>query len=274
MIARVFATALLGFSMVSPVLAETATVDGIDIYWTSEGEGPAVLLVHGWTCDTTVWTDQIAEFADRYKVIALDLPGHGLSGTPADGQFTMELYAKAVEAVRVDAGVDEIVLVGHSMGAPVISQYALDYPAAVAGLVAVDGGLLPPDPTAESPLPDGPFRQARERLIRSFFVPETTADIRDKVLHVMLAPPDERALAVAGAMATFSVDEGEQIDAPALVVLAGTAEVPGSAQMQEFREFIPDLEVEVIDRTGHFLMMEEPGVFNHLLGGFLQEAEY
>ena len=109
--------------------ASAATVDGLNIYSASSGSGkPTVVLVHGWTCDSSSWDAQVPVLASRYRVVTLDLPGHGRSGAPRDGKFSMDLFARAVEAVRVETGADKIVLVGHSMGAPVIRQYARLFP--------------------------------------------------------------------------------------------------------------------------------------------------
>ena len=102
-----------------------------------------MILVHGWTCDESSWDAQVPVLSQKYRVITLDLPGHGKSDPPKDGKFTMTVFARAVEAVRAEAKVDKVVLVGHSMGTPVIREYARLYPKHVAGLVPVDG-LLPP----------------------------------------------------------------------------------------------------------------------------------
>src|SRR5262245_47234852 len=145
----VFAATLLALFALE---ASAATVDGMKIQSSSVGSGPTIVFVHGWTCDSSSWTGQVPAFAKDHRVITLDLPGHGQSGSPKDGKLSMDLFARAVEAVRVDAGADRIVLVGHSMGAPVIRQYAHLYPNRVAGLVAVDGPL---DMRAFAELPQG-----------------------------------------------------------------------------------------------------------------------
>src|SRR6516165_3200359 len=101
--------------------AYAASVDGIPLHYTAAGKGPnTVILVHGWTCNSTVWDQQIPALAKQYRVLAIDLPGHGLSGSPEDGKLTMDLFARAIEAVRAEAGADNVVLVGHSMGTPVV----------------------------------------------------------------------------------------------------------------------------------------------------------
>jgi pimeloyl-ACP methyl ester carboxylesterase len=136
---HITAAAIVSFLFLAR-FASAATVDGIDIHWTSAGSGSqTVIFVHGWTCDETSWQGQVPVISQKYRVITLDLPGHGKSGSPKDGKFSMALFARAVEAVRNEAKIDRAVLVGHSMGTPVIRQYALMYPERVAALVLVDG---------------------------------------------------------------------------------------------------------------------------------------
>src|SRR5436189_5513087 len=97
--------------------------------WASSGTGKSTLIfVHGWTCDSTSWASQVPVLSKTYRVITLDLPGHGQSGSPSDGKFSMNLFARAVESVRAEAKAGKVVLVGHSMGAPVIREYARLYP--------------------------------------------------------------------------------------------------------------------------------------------------
>jgi pimeloyl-ACP methyl ester carboxylesterase len=126
-----------------------ATLDGMKIHSTSSGKGPkTIVLVHGWTCDDTSWSAQVPALSKHYRVITLDLPGHGQSESPKDGKFSMDLFARAIEAVRAERRIDKIALVGHSMGTPVIRQYARLYPQHVAALVIVDGVVIPPAQSA------------------------------------------------------------------------------------------------------------------------------
>src|SRR5919205_3304472 len=123
--------------------SQYAKLDGAKIHYKSYGKGKdALVLVHGWTCNLDNWRDQIPEFAKRNRVIALDLPGHGQSDKPQIA-YTMDLFANAVDAVMRDAKVEKAVLVGHSMGTPVIRQFYRKYPQKTLALVIVDGGLRP-----------------------------------------------------------------------------------------------------------------------------------
>ena len=86
-----------------------ATLDGVPVHYSTSGSGPATLIfVHGWTCDESSWSAQVPEFERRYRTVTLDLPGHGESGPPADGRFSIDLFARAVEAVRAEIGEDEV----------------------------------------------------------------------------------------------------------------------------------------------------------------------
>jgi pimeloyl-ACP methyl ester carboxylesterase len=256
--------------------ASAATVDGVTIYSTSTGTGAATLvLVHGWTCDSSSWAAQVPVLAKKYRVITLDLPGHGRSGAPADGKFSMDLFARAVEAVRAEARANKIVLVGHSMGAPVIRQYARLYPDHVAGLVAVDGPLdLRQFPTDFKPpaLTGAEGRKAREGMIRGMFTPQTPADLQQKILTMMLSAPEATAVGAMGSIMDPSLRKDDVTVAPALAIWAGTnQQMP---KLDETRKVLPKYEQTQVAGTGHFVMMEKPDEVNRLLTAFVDKVKF
>jgi pimeloyl-ACP methyl ester carboxylesterase len=272
----IFAAAGLLALLGQPLSA--ATVEGLKIHSSSVGSGPTIVFVHGWTCDASSWAEQVPVFAKDHRVITLDLPGHGSSESPKDGKLSMDLFARAVEAVRAEAGAERIVLVGHSMGAPVIRQYAHLYPGHVAGLVAVDGpldvraftsGNLPPGFPPPLTGPEG--RTAREGMIKSMFIPETPPALQDHILKMMLAAPEATAVGAMNAMFNPAIGWSDKINAPALTVYAGTANVPDPAAT---KELYPNHEATQVKGTGHFLMMEKPAEFNRILTGFLAKIDF
>jgi sigma-B regulation protein RsbQ len=273
---RAFAAA--GLLALFAQAATAATVEGAKIYSSSVGSGPTIVFVHGWTCDSSSWTSQVPAFSKDHRVITLDLPGHGQSASPQDGKLSMDLFARAVEAVRAEAGADRIVLVGHSMGAPVIRQYAHLYPQHVAGLVAVDGPL-DVRPFAAANLPAGfppPMTgpeglKAREGMIKSMFIAETPAPLQEHILKMMLAAPEATAVGAMNAMFDPAIRWSDVIQSPALTVYAGTANVPDPAAT---KELYPLHEATQVKGTGHFLMMEKPDEFNRLLAGFLAKIHF
>ena len=235
---RVARAVLVVSALVSTACASTGADE--ELHYTADGAGRTIVFVHGWTCDLSVWTDQLATFARGYRVIALDLPGHGQSPAPADGVYSMDRFADAVESVRAGAGAEEIVLVGHSMGVPVIGQYALRYPQHVAGLVAVDGSLPLPatGEQEEVPLPSA-GEPWREGMIEAMFVPATPDDVRQRVRQMMRRGSDEQALGIAMSMRDPLRWDNGPVDAPMLAVIAGTRSLPDPAL---YEELVPRLQ--------------------------------
>jgi len=263
--------------LVAAAPSGAATLDGIRIHSTSTGKGQKTLvLVHGWTCDETSWADNVPELSKHYRVITLDLPGHGKSGSPKDGKITMDLFARAVEAVRAEQKVDKIILVGHSMGTPVIRQYAHLYPQHVAALVLVDGVVLaPPAKGAQPPAPildpakimSSEGLQLRETMIKGMFTPKTPKDVQDRVLKMMLAAPPATA---AGAMvATFdpSGTNGDVMTMPAYGIFAEKSFALGAVPFM--KTVLPKIDYVEMPGTGHFVMMEQPQEFDRLLMKFV-----
>jgi pimeloyl-ACP methyl ester carboxylesterase len=268
------ARCLLGF--VLSLSLSAATVDGLTIHSSVTGKGPkTVILVHGWTCDETTWTEQVPVLAKQYRVVTLDLPGHGKSDSPADARFSMDLFARAIEAVRAEAGANRIVLVGHSMGTPVVVRYARLYPQHTAALVFVDGlmaivpnsgaaGSAPPNLGATMGGPGGP--KNRENMVRGMFSTSTTPAMQTKILNMMLGAPE--ATAVGAMNATFE-PAGQTNDALTMPALGIYADRSRIASRESVLAHFPNAEYTQIPGTGHFLMLEKPEEFNSLLLAFL-----
>ena len=266
--ARIVALLILT-SIAAARSALAANVDGANIHWTSTGSGPAIIFVHGWTCDESSWQGQVPAFSKQYRVITLDLPGHGKSDLPKDGKFSMALFARAVEAVRAEANVDRAVFVGHSMGTPVIRTYATMYPSHVAGLVLVDGlvqvagaqpGFTPPPMTGAEGL------KARENMVRGMFGPATTPQLQEHILKMMLGTKEATA---AGAM-TATWDQSWVKNDPITVPVLGVYAARPLASREAITRIFPKVEYHEIPGTAHFLMMEKPAEFNQLLSTFLR----
>jgi pimeloyl-ACP methyl ester carboxylesterase len=254
-----------------------ASLDGLQIHSTVRGTGSkTVILVHGYTCDDTTWTEQVPALAKQYRVVTLDLPGHGKSDSPKDGKLSMDLFARAIEAVRAEVKAERMVLVGHSMGTPVVLRYAHLYPAHVSALVFVDG-LMPLPPAQAAAMANqgaamaGPSgRAAREAMVRRFFVSGTSPDVQSKVLKMMLGAPEATAVE---AMNATREPAGQTTEIP-MVPIQGIYASPGLASEQAVHAAFPWVEYTSIPATGHFLMLEAPEEFNRLLLAFLAKQKY
>jgi pimeloyl-ACP methyl ester carboxylesterase len=259
---------LISIAAARPALA--ANVDGANIHWTSTGSGPAIIFVHGWTCDESSWEGQVPTFSKGYRVITLDLPGHGKSDLPKDGTFSMALFARAVEAVRREAKVERAVFVGHSMGTPVIRTYALMYPSRVAGLVLADGLVqIAGGPAIARPRMIGAEGlKARENMVRSMFGPATTPQLQQHILKMMLGTKEATA---DGAM-TATWDPSWVKNDPITVPVLGVYAARPLASREAISRIFPKVEYHEIPGSAHFLMMEKPDEFNQLLTAFLRRV--
>ena len=260
-----------------------ATVDGIKIHSSTAGKGPkTVILVHGWTCDETTWNSQVPELSKEYRVITLDLPGHGQSGAPKDGKLSMELFARAVEAVRKDSKAERVVVVGHSMGTPVVIEYARLFPKHTAALVFVDGlvnlTVAPGSGTGSSPRVPNPGQmkgpegvKARETMIRGMFSASTTPDMQQHILSMMLAAPESTAVGAMQATFDPAYWKGDVFTEPVLGLYADHSR---SGDREYMKTHFPNMDYEEIAGTGHFLMIEKPAEFNRLLTAFLDKQQF
>ena len=257
-----------------------AKLDGARVHYKSYGSGrQAVVFIHGWTCDLTFWRLQ-APVYDKHRSLLIDLPGHGQSDKP-EIAYTPVLFARGIDAVMRDAGVDRAVLVGHSMGGPVALMFLKMFPQKAAGVVLVDA-FIPPKPKTEEEKQKGSaqmaqmtqmlrapdYREQVAKMIDSMFSPAAPPALREEVKSTMLAAPQYVRLSAFENMIALVNESFPPAKVPALAIRVKNNVRPG--EEERVRELLPDLDAfQVWDGLGHFLMMEAPAKFNAALEGFL-----
>ena len=250
-----------------------AKLDGARIHYKSYGTGrEALIFVHGWTCDMTFWSGQVPDFEKRTRVIAIDLPGHGQSDKP-ELAYTMDLFARAVESVMRDAGVERAVLVGHSMGTPVIREFYRKYPQKTLGLVIVDGPLRPFGDKKMmegfiAPLRGPNYKEAAGKFVDGMMGPQVSPALRERIKTSMLGTPQSVAISAMEGMADESIWKQDKINVPVLAILAKSPFWPADTE-QFYRSIAPKLEFQMWEGVSHFLMMEKPKEFNEAVAAFL-----
>jgi pimeloyl-ACP methyl ester carboxylesterase len=260
-----------------------ASLDGNRIHYDSFGQGDeAVVFIHGWTCDSTFWKAQ-APIYEKTHSLLIDLPGHGLSDKP-EIPYTMELFARAVDAVMIDAKVRKATLAGHSMGTPVAVQFLRMHPEKVAGLVIVDGFIpQPPKDDAEREKQKAQFgslvksyrapeyKSVAMRMLDSMFTKQTDPALRSQIETRMLSAPQYVMASAMEGMSTMEplTESYPRLAAEAIMVKRGNA-----TRYQEFLKQHFDLVgFREFDDAGHFLMMEQPQKFNQILREFLDRKQ-
>lgn len=130
---------------------------------TGPRDAPVLLLIHGSNASLQTWEPWAERLAPRYRIIRMDLPGHGLTGASPTRDYTPAGYVDVVERIRAKLGVDHIVLAGNSMGGGVAWHYALAHPEHLRGLILIDSVGQPEPGNAKPPLA---FRIARMPVLR------------------------------------------------------------------------------------------------------------
>jgi len=240
-----------------------------------EGNGPfALVLIHGWTCSAAFWRQQSTDFSRTYRVISIDLPGHGKSDKPKTVDYTVPLFAQAVDAVMRDANVTRAIIAGHSMGVPVAMQAIVDHPERFAGFIAVDGAVwrfkgprTRPSPYAQRLRTD--YIGAALSNIESMFASATPPELRDEIRERMLLTPGYVAASAMEHLSESDVWTHMPAEVPTLVIVGGKQNNDDRRAL--YQEYFPHLQFELWEEAGHFLMMEQPARFNQLVMDFAQK---
>src|SRR5262245_15733486 len=193
-----------------------AKLDAMRVHYQNHGEGKeAIVFIHGWSCNLNFWKANIPAFTKQSRVIAIDLPGHGESDKP-QVTYSMDLFARAIDAVLQDAKVERATLVGHSMGTPVIRQFYRKYPNKTRALVIVDGSLRPFSPEQMKqfvePLRGPNYKQQAELIIG--FVAQAVKDKKtlEEIRAAMMSTPQHVMVGAMDAMMDDAIWKQDKIN--------------------------------------------------------------
>jgi sigma-B regulation protein RsbQ len=246
--------------------------DGAVVALTMAGSGPPLVFIHGWSCKKEHWRAQIPVFAADHTVVALDLPGHGES-TGAREAWTLEQYGADVAGVVNALGLDQVVLVGHSMGGPVTLEAARRLGAKVAAIVAVDT-LQNVEQSTDPRLVEGLLAEYRKdfagvcpRIVPRMFLPSTDPELVTWVSEGMCRTRPEVAVDLFARFPAYdSAAAMKGIGAPVRAINASW--VPTALEIN--RKYSPGFDAIILEGVGHFLMLEAPDRFNRALRQTLQ----
>jgi pimeloyl-ACP methyl ester carboxylesterase len=247
------------------------SADGVHIEYHVYGKGdPAVILIHGWSCDGNYWSAQIADLKAKYTTVTVDLAGHGASGRNRT-DWSIGNFGEDVAAVARQLQNAKVVLVGHSMGAPVALEATRRIGDRVIGIIAVDSLKTigqPPPSEQQIQLRVKPFRDdfighTREFVAKQFFTADANQTFVRKVAYDMsLEPPD---IAVAAMESLSRMDFAKVLPDIHVPVVAINSSLGQPVDEARTRKSIPDFRAITLEHTGHFLMMEAPERFNPIL---------
>lgn len=225
---------------------------------------PALVFLHGWACDRTVWNGQVDALAPRHRVIAVDLAGHGESPR-GPGPWSIESCGADVAALVQRLDLRRVVLVGHSMGGDVALEAARRLAGRVEAIVWVDAYRSLPVERSEARIQRWiePFRADFAATMRSFvrgmFPPGADPALVEHLASDMAAVDPATALEMLEASLRYGAEVGDTLAALGVPVFAINPEEPPSDAPALARHGV---HVDCLPRVGHFLMMEDAAAFN------------
>jgi len=257
-------------------IRETAiTLNGTRFAYTiTAGEDPPVLFLHGWTCNRTFWKHQIEFFASKRKVIAVDFRGHGQSRITAEGN-TICQFTDDVHALITGLGLQKIVLAGHSMGGMVAQQFCVDHIDCLKALVLVttiaadlEDKLI--SKSIEADTRKEGYRQAFLKHFDGWMDPDTDPKIVERTRDKMLGTSEAVAIGLVRSYRRFDLRRYlPEIAVPTLVIGAGSDASAVPEESKTLVALLPRAKLVMIEKCGHFPMLEQPEKLNQELEAFL-----
>ncbi|TVP92294.1 MAG: alpha/beta hydrolase [Pseudomonadaceae bacterium] len=252
-------------------------LNGHRLHYTDQGQGPAVLLIHGLGSSSLDWEYQLPALTQDYRVLTLDMLGHGQSDKPIHG-YSIQAFADDTLAFIQHMALHQPHIVGISMGGMIAFQLAVDHPDIPASLTIINSG--------PEVVPRGfaDYRMAAKRLFFAHILPLKTVS---RGLARLLFPQADQAelrskfeqrwqtnfrpayLASLRAIVGWSVrDRLALIQCPVLVVCADQDYTPVE-QKEVYVNELANAQLEVITNSRHATPVDQPEVFNQLLLDFL-----
>ena len=261
-------------------------------YW-ELGEGAPVLLIHGLGASVETWQNTLPALAGAHHVYAVDLVGFGYSDKP-DAEYTVDYLVDFIRGFMDVAGLEQVALIGHSLGGALVLQLAIRHPDRVTKLVLVDSAGLSREVGLGLRLASLPLvgelllrpspGKTRQALKPFFHDPTLLTDAFVDLNYDLITQPGAQAAYLATVRNLASVfgarrhiNEGvvarlEEIRVPTLVIWGAQDAIVPVTHADIARDRVANAQLHILPECGHMPMMERPEEFNRLVSWFLADA--
>ncbi|MFI5165685.1 MAG: alpha/beta fold hydrolase [Thermoanaerobaculales bacterium] len=255
------------------VSGRVRSADGVEIAYADQGRGAvAIVLIHGGLADRSFWARQFEGLAGKYRLVALDLAGHGASGRDRE-RLTIAAWAGDVLAVVDALRLQRVVLVGNSLGGPVALEAAALLHGRAIGVIGVDTLHLATQkmPAAEAHARAEAFRKdftgTCHAMAEALFHPGTQAELRGWAEKRMCATPPAVAAAMMEGFGDYDIAQAFRKAGVPIRAINGDL---WPTQIEANRKITPDFDAVIMKGAGHYPMLERPAEFNRLLEDYVQ----
>jgi len=265
------------------------SANGVSLYYEITGDGPPLVLVHGFACGLRTWDPQVKALARSWQVVTYDVRGHGISEAPVDpAAYSRQISVADLRALLGHLEIPRAVLGGLSMGGNIALNFALAYPEMVSALIVADTGAGSDETAnwvatvhafadalerdgleafADAALSNPLFARyvgqgpAAERFIRSCLVTHRARGLAHTAREVLAKRPPIYALA----------PRLRELAVPTLLIV-GEHDEPCVKVHRFMGDTIPGARHRVFPGVGHLSNLEAPAAFNRAVTSFLRQA--
>ena len=254
------------------------------------GDGSPLLLLHGFTGSVATWQPHLPALTARHLVIAVDMLGHGQSDAPDEpGRYDITNLSADLAALLTDLNVEQTAVLGYSMGGRVALYFALHYPALINRLIleSASPGLVATSERAVRVESDNALADFIEQAGLSAFVDRwerlplwasqaTLPPSLKAILHQqrLTNSPVGLANSLRGLGTGVQVSLWERLPdlAQPTLLIAGASDLKFTGIAKEMADLLPAARLEIVPQAGHAVHLEQPVIFDQLIGGFLQQV--
>jgi len=254
--------------------SQMVEVDGVRLHLRDEGEGPALLLLHGASASLHTWEPWVRSLRWDHRVLSVDLPPSGLTGPHPEDRYDTDAYLALVDGVLDHAGAEEAVLVGNSLGGYIAARYAARHPDRVRGLVLISPAGYPQAlPWPLRLLATRGVGRIHSRITPRWMVARAVASaygdparirpgVVDRYWELVRAPGNREGLRhLARTMDELRQREPEwveEVTVPTLLLWGEADRFTPVELAERWQEDLPDMELVILEGVGHVAMEELP----------------
>ena len=257
-------------------------VNGITLAYNDHGTGLPIVFLHAFPLNRTMWAQQEEALSLQFRIITIDLRGHGESDAPL-WRYTLEQSADDVNALLDQLSIQQAIFVGLSMGGYILFAFYRKYAARVKGLVLADTRAQPD--TAEGK--DGRFQMAQiaykkgpfaivDTMLSKLFSPTTIKTRPALVQQVRTIIENSQISGIAGDLMEMaerldSIPLLSQITCPTQIIVGELDQATPPSDAKLMADHIPNARLAIISNAAHLTNMEQPEAFNQIVAAFASE---